>query len=161
MNRIYGAKDYENIVRAFRAKFPEIALSTDIIVGFPGETDEDFQASLNLIRKSSPDLINITRFSSRPDTEAHEMTNPIFPGTARERSKELTELRFKITGENYQQMIGQKLRGLASECLVQGTTIMRTDNYKPVVIPETLELGEWYNIQITGIERVYLKGKLV
>ena len=160
MNRAYTTRDYENIAKAFRAKFPEMALSTDIIVGFPGESDKDFRASLNLIKNSKPDLINITRFSARPDTEAHDMMNPIFPGTARERSKELTELRFKITGENYQQMIGQKVRGLASECLVEGTTIMRTENYKPIVVPKNLELGEWYDILITDIERVYLKGKL-
>ena len=160
MNRNYTAQDYDDIVKAFRARFPEMALSTDIIVGFPGETDKDFQASLSLIRRSKPDLINITRFSSRPGTEAHEMTNKVFPGTARERSKELTTLRFQITGENYELMIGQKVRGLASECLVEGTTIMRTKNYKPIVIPEALELGEWYDLMITGTERVYLKGKL-
>ena len=160
MNRAYKVQDYENIIEAFRARFPEMALSTDIIVGFPGESDENFQASLNLIRNSMPDLINITRFSSRPGTEAHEMMNNVFPGTARKRSKELTELRFKITGENYKQMIGQKVRGLASECLIEGTTIMRTENYKPIVAPEKLELGEWYDIEITGTERVYLKGKI-
>ena len=160
MNRMYTAQDYEDIIKAFRARFPEMALSTDIIVGFPGETDEDFRASLGLIRNSKPDLINITRFSSRPGTEAHEMKNGVFPGIARERSKELTELRFKITGENYKRMVGQKVRALASECLVEGTTIMRTKNYKPVVIAENLELGKWYELEITGTERVYLKGKL-
>lgn len=160
MNRAYTAQDYEDIVKAFRARFPEMALSTDIIVGFPGESDENFQESLSLIRRSKPDLINITRFSSRPGTEAHEMINKVFPGTARERSKELTTLRFQITGENYECMIGQKVRGLASECLVEGTTIMRTKNYKPIVVPEALELGKWYDLEITGAEHVYLKGKI-
>lgn len=160
MNRAYIAQDYEDIIKAFRSRFPDMALSTDIIVGFPGESDEDFQASLSLIRRSKPDLINITRFSSRPGTEAHEMTNSVFPGTARKRSKELTKLRFQITGQNYKRMIGQKVRALASECLIEGTTIMRTKNYKPIVIPETLELGKWYEIVITEAEHVYLKGKI-
>ncbi len=160
MNRMYTAQDYEDIIKAFRARFPKMALSTDIIVGFPGETDEDFQASLSLIRRGKPDLINITRFSSRPGTEAHEMKNGVFPGTARGRSKELTTLRFQITSDNYKQMIGQKVRALASECLVEGTTSMRTKNYNPIVVPENLELGKWYDIVITGTERVYLIGKI-
>ena len=161
MNRGYKAQDFDDIVEAFRDRFPEMALSTDIIVGFPNETDKDFQASLNLIKRSKPDLINITRFSSRPDTEAHEMTNSVFPGIARERSKELTTLRFKITGQNYRRILGQKVKGLASECLIEGTTIMRTENYKPIVVSDKLELGKWYEIEITGVERVYLKGKLI
>ncbi|MCK5398338.1 MAG: tRNA (N(6)-L-threonylcarbamoyladenosine(37)-C(2))-methylthiotransferase [Thermoplasmata archaeon] len=161
MNRGYKTQDFDDIVEAFRDRFPEMALSTDIIVGFPNETDKDFQASLNLIKRSKPDLINITRFSSRPDTEAHEMANSVFPGIARNRSKELTTLRFKITGENYRRILGQKVKGLASECLIEGTTIMRTENYKPIVVSDKLELGKWYEIEITGVERVYLKGKLI
>jgi len=160
MNRKYTSQDCDGIIMAFRDRFPDMALSTDIIVGFPGETKEDFQASLNLIQKSKPDLINITRFSSRPGTEAHDMKNSVFPGTARERSKKLTELRFKITGQNYKQMIGQKVSGLASECLIEGTTIVRTKNYKPIVVPEKLELGKWHELVITDIERVYLKGEI-
>ena len=159
MNRAYKAKDFDDIVKAFRSRFSNMALSTDIIVGFPGETDEDFQESLSLINRSKPDLINITRFSSRPGTEAYGMSNKVFGGTARDRSRELTDLRFEITGKNYDTMLGQKVKALATECLVQGSTTLRTKNYKPIVAPEELELGKWYEILITGAERVYLTGE--
>ena len=161
MNRGHTAQDYDRTVTEFRRKFPDMALSTDIIVGFPGETDDDFQASMILLYHSKPDIINITKFSSRPGTEANEMKNKVFGGTIKKRSKDFTDLRFELTGKNYGNLFGQKVKALATECLVEGTTFMRTHNYRPILVPDKLELGKWYDIEITGVERVYLTGKLI
>ena len=160
MNRGYTVEDFIEIVEMFRSRFPGLALSTDIIVGFPGETDDDFQASVNLIERIRPDLINITRFSSRPGTPADTMKNKVPGWTAKERSRRMTELRFKITGQNYEDMIGQNVRALATERHVEGTTFLRTGNYKPIVVKSAMELGEWYDVEITGARKVYLNGKL-
>ena len=161
MNRGHTSQDYDRTVTEFRRKFPDLALSTDIIVGFPGETDNDFQASVILLHHIRPDIINITKFSSRPSTEANEMENQVFGGTIKKRSKDFTDLRFELTGINYKALFGKKIRALATECLVEGTTFMRTQNYRPILIPDKLELGKWYEIEITGVERVYLTGKLI
>jgi MiaB-like tRNA modifying enzyme len=73
MKRGYTVSDFEKIVAAFRAEIPGIYVSTDIIVGFPGETDEDFQKTIELIEKIKPGKVNISKFGARPNTEAARM----------------------------------------------------------------------------------------
>lgn len=73
MKRGYSVADFENIVERFRKEIPEIFISTDVIVGFPGETDEDFQMTVDLLKKTKPDKVNISKFGSRPGTEASKM----------------------------------------------------------------------------------------
>ena len=70
MNRKYEIDDFYNIVKKFRKKYPEITISTDIIVGFPTENDEQFERSIKLVSKTKPDITNITRYSARPFTKA-------------------------------------------------------------------------------------------
>jgi MiaB/RimO family radical SAM methylthiotransferase len=68
MGREYTVSDFEEIVARFKQRYPEITLATDMIVGFPGETDEDFSQSLDLIDRIRPQKVNITRYSARPFT---------------------------------------------------------------------------------------------
>ncbi len=160
MNRRHLPEDYVDLVNEFKARYPEMALSTDTIIGFPGETDEDFQTTIELMEKIKPDIINITRFSSRPGTPADLMKNKVPSWIAKERSRIMTELRFRLTGQNYGKMNGQIVRALATERHIDGTSFLRTRNYKPIVIYSDIELGKWYEIEITGASRVYLNGKL-
>jgi len=160
MNRFYAVKEFEEIVRIFRMQFPEMSLSTDIIVGFPGETDEDFQKSLELVERIKPDMINITRFSSRPGTEAHSMKHRVPSSIAKNRSKILTDLRFSLTDAHYGTFEGRTLKALATERRVEGTTFLRTSEYKPVVVDKNLELGKWYKVRIIGKEKAHLIGTL-
>jgi MiaB-like tRNA modifying enzyme len=73
MKRGYTVSDFEKIVAAFRAEIPDIYISTDVIVGFPGETDEDFQKTIALIEKIKPGKVNLSKFGARPNTEAARM----------------------------------------------------------------------------------------
>jgi len=73
MKRGYTVKDFVEIVEKFRAAIPDIYLFTDIIVGFPTETEEDFQATVNLIKQIKPNKVNISKFGARPRTEAAKM----------------------------------------------------------------------------------------
>ena len=68
MGRDYTVQDFEDIISAFRRRYPDINISTDVIVGFPGETGEDFSCSLDLIGRIKPSKVNITRYSARPFT---------------------------------------------------------------------------------------------
>jgi len=91
MGRKYNAHDFQSAVEAFRSEFPDITIITDIIAGFPGETDEHFQESLQLIDRLQPDKVNITRFSARPGTAAalkYDMPDRI----KKDRSRELTRM---------------------------------------------------------------------
>ncbi len=161
MGRRHTAGDFRKIVATFREKFPGMALSTDIIIGFPGEAEEDFRASMELMREVKPDIINITRFSSRPGTEAHNMT-PKVPGwKAKDRSREMTKLRFEITSGNYAGMKGKAVKAMATERRKPGTTFLRTVDYRPVVASGELELGEWHCVKVTGKARTHLSGKVL
>ena len=66
MGRAYTVADFEEIVLTFKNRFPEITVATDMIVGFPGETEEDFSESLELIERVRPNKVNITRYSHAP-----------------------------------------------------------------------------------------------
>jgi tRNA A37 methylthiotransferase MiaB len=70
MKRGHSAKTYSEIVKAFRSRIPEITIATDIIVGFPSETEDDFQKTLQLIKDTQPDIVNSSKFSARPNTAA-------------------------------------------------------------------------------------------
>ncbi len=77
MRREYFVAQFEEIVRTFRRTCPELTLSTDIIVGFPGETEEEFEATMELVRRVRPDIVNVTRFSPRNSTPAAKMEDQI------------------------------------------------------------------------------------
>lgn len=73
MKRGYVVADFEKMVERFREETPNLFLSTDVIVGFPGETEEDFQGTVELIKKIKPDKVNISKFGARRGTEAAKM----------------------------------------------------------------------------------------
>ncbi|MDO9537680.1 MAG: tRNA (N(6)-L-threonylcarbamoyladenosine(37)-C(2))-methylthiotransferase [Thermoplasmata archaeon] len=160
MGRRHTICDFIALIGALREKFPGLALSTDIIIGFPGETQEDFEKSIDLMKQIRPDIINITRFSSRPDTEAQAM-NPKIPGwVIKERSKIISALRFDITRMNYEDIRGKYVKALATEHRMPGSTLLRTVEYRPVIIEGEHELGKWYDVRITGKTKIHLNGKL-
>jgi len=160
MRRNHTAEDFRNIVNVFRERFPGMAISTDMIIGFPGETDADFQMSMDLMRETKPDIINVTRFSARPGTEAHGMRDKVPGWKAKDRSREMSALRFSLTSENYGEMKSDTTKALATERRIEGTTFLRTVNYRPVVVKGEVELGRWYNVKITGKAKTHLNGKL-
>src|SRR5919106_4704174 len=71
MKRGHTSKTFMDAVHAFRSRIPEMTISTDIIVGFPSETDDDFQETVDLLERSQPDIVNISRYAARPGTEAY------------------------------------------------------------------------------------------
>ena len=161
MKRDYFVEDCIKIIEKFRKKIPELTLSTDIIIGFPTETEEQFENSCKLIEKIQPDIINISRFSPRPGTEAARMKGRVLERTVKERSRELTELRMKIGLERNQRFIGKETSALITELGKSGTVIGRTPNYKPVVINGNSDmLGKFVNIKIIGARPTYLLGEL-
>jgi len=161
MNRRHTAADFESQVSAFRARFPGLSLSTDIITGFPGETDEDFLESLELVKRVKPDIVNVTRFSSRPGTAAHAMGLKVPSRVSKDRSRLMTDLRFRITAENYASLRGTETLAMATERRKPGTAFLRTPEYKPVVVRGELPLGAWYNVHITGRAKTHLLGRIV
>lgn len=158
MKRMYSVEEFFALVDLVRSRYPEMSISTDMIAGFPGETEEDHRMSVDLLRKLRADTVNITRFSSRPGTKAARM-KPMNGRIIKERSTELTNVRSEVELENNEEMIGKVLRVLVTEKGKPDTVIARTDNYRPVGITENLPLGKFYDVEITGCSSTYLVGR--
>ncbi|UCE74541.1 MAG: tRNA (N(6)-L-threonylcarbamoyladenosine(37)-C(2))-methylthiotransferase [Methanomassiliicoccales archaeon] len=161
MGRRYTVDDFFMIVDAFRNHFPDITISTDIIVGFPGESEADFKRSVELAKKLRPNVLNITRFSARPQTAAMNMENKIPSRIAKERSRELSKMHADISREINEDLVGKKERILITEYGKNDTMMGRTNTYKPVVLEENLKIGEFVDVEITEARDIYLKGRVL
>ena len=161
MRRGYTVDDVRRIISAFRAEIPDLTLSTDIITGFPGEDDRSFDRTMAIIEELSPDIVNITRYSERPGTEAVGMSNKVHGRISKERSRRLTELRFRISARKNASLIGKHLVVLVTERGKGETVISRDENYRSIVIKSTLPPGTWHTVEIIGSTDVYLIGKKI
>jgi MiaB-like tRNA modifying enzyme len=161
MNRKYTVDDFLEITKRFRKKYPDITISTDVIVGFPTETDEQFNRTIDLIKDVNPDIVNITRYSARPGTKAKALKGRIKTDVAKERSKILAELCGNISKENNQILIGRKYNVLIAEKGKRNTFVGITENYKHVVIKENVNIGEKKRVEITDATVTHLVGNLI
>ena len=148
MGRDYRADDFKRIVAGFRDAFPDLTLSTDIIVGFPEETEKQFESSMNLIEEVKPDIVNVTRFSSRPGTRAETMAGKVMGWRAKEWSRRMTALRFHISRQINRAYEGRTLDAMTTERGKNRTTLARTQNYKQLVIKSELSLGRMIRARV-------------
>jgi threonylcarbamoyladenosine tRNA methylthiotransferase CDKAL1 len=159
MGRRYSREDFLEIVEAFRSAYPEITIVTDVIVGFPGETEENFLETMMFIRCLQPDKVNVTRFSSRPGTAAanlYDMPDRI----KKERSRKVTRLWLEIAATKNRRYVGRVLDASVTECGKGATMKARTANYTGIVISGAPDLGSLCQIRITEANPFYLKGIL-
>lgn len=161
MERGYTLDEFEGLVSRIRSSVPDMTLSTDLIVGYPGESEEDHQANMRLIRRVRPDIVNVTRFSPRPGTKAARAGPPVVGWKAKERSRELTRLRFEVSLARNQEFVGKTVVALATESGKGRSTVLRTDGYKQVVVREELPLGRFYELRIEEATPTYLVGTRV
>jgi threonylcarbamoyladenosine tRNA methylthiotransferase CDKAL1 len=140
MGRKYTVQDFEDIVAAFRRKFPEMTLMTDMIVGFPGETEEDFALSLDLIRKIRPNKVNVTRYSERPLTPL--VTEKDFPDfVKKDRSRAMNTLAEQVYAGINRPLLDRRVSIIVTEKIRKGSVMGRTPEYLGVVINEDLPIG--------------------
>jgi MiaB-like tRNA modifying enzyme len=163
MRRHYEPEDVMDIINAFRRAFPESTIATDVIVGFPTETEEEFEETLEFVAKAKPEVINISRFSPRPRTEAAKL--PRLPSdVVAKRSKILTELSKKIALERNESWIGWEGPCLIEEPgLKPNQWIGRNKAYRPIVIEDNASslLGKSIKVRIVGATSRCLKGEKV
>jgi threonylcarbamoyladenosine tRNA methylthiotransferase CDKAL1 len=162
MGRAYSLGSFKSEVNAFRKVHGRMALSTDIITGFPGETEEDHQASIELIKRVRPSIVNVTRFSPSQGTPAAQAKGQVPSRIAKDRSREMTILRFQISKEYYAGFEGESLKVLITEKGKGDTVISRTNEYAPLVLPaKGLALGRWVEAEVVGHATTHLVGKLI
>jgi threonylcarbamoyladenosine tRNA methylthiotransferase CDKAL1 len=161
MNRGYTVQDFLTLVDRFQKTIPTMTLSTDVIIGFPTETEEQFNRTMQLIKHIRPDIINITRFSARPRTTAKTMKGRIPTNIVKERSQQITKLCGAISLEKNQEHIGKTYTVLVTEKGKQKTFTGRTESYKQVVFREPVSIGEFVHTKIIEAAPTYLVGKLI
>ena len=159
MRRRYTVSQFMELVDELRSGCPDISIATDMICGFPGETNEDHAKSVELIRELRADTVNITRFSARPGTDAASMEQ-VHGRISAERSAELTRVKNETELDVNSAMVGRRYRALATERGKEGT-IVRTGNYRPVVIREEVPLGTFLDVEVTENRPTYLLGRTV
>lgn len=160
MGRRYTASQFMSLVETFREEFPDMTLSTDVILGFPGEEEEDFEATVELIEKIRPNILNITRFSPRPGTPAYRMKGAQPGWKIKEWSRQLTKLRFDIADRINREYIGRIEKALVTEHGKDGDYICRTRNYWPVVIKEKVRLGDFVTVELIDSTPTHFFGRL-
>lgn len=161
MNRLHKMDSVDEIIKKFRARFEDLSLFTDIIVGFCDETDEDFEETIEWVKKYCPEKINISRYSPRPHTKAFSFRN-LDSRISVQRSHRLHKVCEQIKLESKKNMIGWKGRAFVSKYTEIGDVLTRTDSYRPVVISGSdLRPGEYAEVKITGAKPGYFLGKLV
>jgi len=161
MGRDYTVNDFKRIVAGFRQAFPDLTLSTDIIVGFPGETEKHFENSIDLIEEVRPDIVNVTRFSMRPGTRAETMAGKVVGWRAKEWSRRMTALRFQISRQINRAYEGRVLDAMTTERGKTKTTLARTLNYKQLVIRSELPLGHMIRARVVEGREVDLIAEVV
>ena len=160
MARGYRVGEFRAQVAAARARFPDLHVATDVIVGFPGETEDDHRATEALIEEIGPETVNVTRFSARPGTVAARLP-PVAPGVAKRRSRSLTLLRQRLARGRLERWIGRVEPARVVEYGARGTAVARLPNYLPVVLPERPPLGADVEVRLDGARSTYLLGRPV
>jgi tRNA-2-methylthio-N6-dimethylallyladenosine synthase len=164
MNRGYDVETYASRVALIRDAIPGVGLTSDLIVGFPGETEEDFQDSVKALERFRFDIVHTAAYSPRPGTKAAEIHDPITREEKRRRLQVVNEIQSRIAREINRTLVGQRYRILIDgpaprgEHLVQG----RTPSDKVVILEGTADtIGEFRLVEITSAENWSLRGKIV
>ena len=159
MRRHYTSEAFLGMVDELRGRIPDISIATDLICGFPGETEEDHKETIDLMRKLRMDTANITRYSPRPGTDSITLPGELNGNVTKQRSQELTEVKTEVEYDVNSKLVGRRVKVLITENGKDGTMIGRTINYRPIGFRTTHDLGEYVEIEITGCAATYLTGK--
>jgi MiaB-like tRNA modifying enzyme len=160
MGRPYTEGQYSDMVKKLREGVPGLTLSTDYIVGFPTESDDDFRLTTDDLRRNEPLKVNITRFSPRPGTPAAAMEGLPFR-IKKERSRALTRLHHEVTSAYMRASVGRRLSVLVTGEGKPGTAVARDDSYHMVVIPRAVRPGARLDVKICGASTTYMFGEPV
>lgn len=161
MGRGYDAEGFVRMVERIRDEYPRTTISTDVIVGFPGETSEDHDKTVDLLRTIAPEVLNITRFSPRKGTPACDLDGKIRGGEMKMRSRELSRLHTEITEQRLRDRLGLHRSCLITEVGKSGTMMARDENYTPIVIDgDPSMLGQFVDIVSFETAASYLIGRI-
>ena len=151
MRRPYSPEYYADLVRRIRHRVPDAAIGADVMVGFPGEMDDDFSATFRLIEDSPLTYLHVFPYSSRPGTVAAGLPHAIPEQVSRLRARGLRNLAAQKNEEFRRQMIGQEIDVLTLE---DGSAI--SSNFVRVSVPVDSPSNEWIRVRVTELEEAGL-----
>jgi tRNA-2-methylthio-N6-dimethylallyladenosine synthase len=164
MNRHYDKEHYLALVDRLREEIPDIAITTDIIVGFPGETDEDFAETLDVVKRVRYDSAFTFIYSKRTGTPAATMDDQVAEDVIKRRFDELLKTVQSISNEKAMALEGTTLPVLVEEMNEQDSSLVtgRLDNNSVVHLPGTADMiGKIYQVKLTQCKGFYYLGELV
>jgi threonylcarbamoyladenosine tRNA methylthiotransferase MtaB len=152
MNRRYTAADFSRFVERAAAKIPDVAIGTDVMVGFPGESADAFDRTVQLIGTLPLAYLHVFSYSKRPGTAAARLRDGIPAGVIRERSRALAELSRAKRLAFYRQHDGRTMRALFERGMADGYRTGLTDNFIRVGVRHTDDLaGRVLPVTIGGV----------
>ena len=157
MNRKYTIEWYKEIVKNIRSKIPQAVISTDIIVGFPDETAEQFEETVDLFDFSRYDIAFIAKYSPRPGTAATHFDDNVSQEEKKRREKVLTDKLAHIALARNQPLIGKNVEVLV-ESVKDGIGFGHTREFRNVKFPYSGATGEFVSIKVDHAESWGLKG---
>ncbi len=160
MNRHYTVKDYKNKIKALRKKIPDICLSTDIIVGFPGETKKQFENTAKLFRDIKYDMAYINKYSARAETAASKLKDNVSIIEKKRREKLLTKILKQTALEKNKKIIGKTVEVLV-DSKKDKRLFGRTKEYKNIEFNSDKNLiGKFIKLKVIDATPWKIKGKL-
>lgn len=158
MGRMHAIEDFESMVAEIRSKMPGITVETDMIVGYPTETERDFRESIEMLKRVRPEVTNISRFGARPHAAASKLAQN-HHGVINARSIVMARTVRSIQHEINGAFVGRTLNALITEETPRSFN-GRTENYKQVVIqkPDGLAMGAAVDVAITSASANVLYG---
>ena len=161
MNRNYVVEEFNYLVKLIKDKFPQTTLATDIIVGFPGETDEDNWQTVTTIRQNSFDVINLSKFWSRPGTKAARMKQ-LPTEVIKHRSKVITDICHNIFRLQNERWLGWEGSIIIDELgKEENQFIGRNAFYKPVIVEGNFKLGQIVKVKVVKTTTWDLRGEII
>lgn len=157
MHRWYTREEYAERIEQVAARWENVGIGADVIVGFPGETEEDFRQTVELIERLPFSYLHVFRYSKRPGTRAVTLDGQVPPEVIRERSRTLRALAAEKAAHFRAQQVGRSLRVLTlSSTNDDGTRNALSENYLKLRLPEATEANRLLTVRVDAVESNYL-----
>jgi MiaB-like tRNA modifying enzyme len=160
MKRRYIASDWVSVIEKVRKRFKNATIATDIIVGFPGENESDFDQTLELVKEVRPSITNISKYGDRPNTLASQSKDKVETSVKKQRSRTLTNVVNEILVESNRAWVGWSGPVMITEKGSKGGMLGRNEAYKIVIVQGNLNPGTVVDVEITSSERTHLIGEV-